>query len=108
MEELLARRLQGLTRTTVLGHRVAIAGGVRSRLFGLASLDRAEVGGGLLIPRCASVHTFGMRFALDILLLDPRNGVLVTHLGVPPRRVLSHRGAVAVLELPAESDRSFH
>jgi hypothetical protein len=104
MEEPTARRLRGLTRTTVLGHRVAVAEGFRARLLGLAGLAREQVGGGLLIPRCASVHTFGMRFALDLLFLDPRLGLLVVHLDVPPARVVGHRGAAAVLELPVRRD----
>jgi hypothetical protein len=55
----------------------------------------------LLIPRCRSVHTFGMRFALDLVWLGPGGRVLRVDLSVPPRRVRSCRGAVEVLELPA-------
>ena len=40
-------------------------------LLGLAHLDRDRGGAGLLIPRCRCVHTFGMRFALDVVFLDP-------------------------------------
>jgi hypothetical protein len=63
-------------------------------------LDREEAGAGLLIPRCSSVHTFGMRFPLLIVFLDRRGSPLaMRHLG--PRRFARHRHAHAVLEIPA-------
>ncbi|MBS1882536.1 MAG: DUF192 domain-containing protein, partial [Actinobacteria bacterium] len=71
------------------------------RLLGLALLDRAEAGPGLLIPHCAAVHTFGMRFSLDVYFLGPEDEVLGARHAVPPRRFVSHRRAAAVLELPA-------
>jgi len=92
----------------VLDQEVPVARGLRARLLGLAFLDAEEAGAGLLIPRCASVHTFGMRFALDVLFLEPENGVVAIHLGVPPRRVLAHRGAGAVLELVPRTGRNLH
>ncbi|HET7455702.1 MAG TPA: DUF192 domain-containing protein [Solirubrobacterales bacterium] len=77
------------------------ATGFRSRLLGLAWRERSAAGPGLLIPRCAGVHTFGMRFALDVYFLGEDGRVLSVHRRVPPRRVLWHRGASAVLEVPA-------
>lgn len=81
--------------------------GLRSRLLGLAFLDCAEVGSGLLIPRCASVHTFGMRFALDVYFLDGRYSLCAVHREIPARRVVSHRGAGAVLEIPSGKGGEF-
>ncbi|MGN6203101.1 MAG: DUF192 domain-containing protein [Solirubrobacterales bacterium] len=80
---------------------VPTADSFRSRLLGLAWRPRSVAGPGLLIPRCASVHTFGMRFALDVYFLDDAGRVLSAHRQVPPRRILWHRGAAAVLEIPA-------
>ena len=96
-----ARRFEPLPRRTVAGHEVPVAIGVRARLLGLALLDREMAGPGLLIPRCASVHTFGMRFALDVYFLGPGDGILDLRRAVQPRRFLAHRGALAVLEVPA-------
>lgn len=84
------------------GEGVAVAADRRARLLGLALLDRAAAGPGLLIPRCSSVHTFGMRFALDLHFLDAAGAVLATRLAVPPYRFASCRGAAAVLEIPSE------
>jgi uncharacterized membrane protein (UPF0127 family) len=85
----------------VLGRDVRVATGLRARLLGLALLDRAEAGPGLLIPRCSSVHTFGMKFALDIYFLAEDGTILDARRAVPPRRFLACRGAAAVLEIPA-------
>jgi len=81
-----------------------VAKDFRTRLRGLAFRDRCEAGPGLLIPRCASVHTFGMRFALDVFFLDAEGTVISVKRAVPPRRVLWQRGASAVLEIPAAEE----
>jgi uncharacterized membrane protein (UPF0127 family) len=98
----LAPRLRRLPHATALGREVAIARGLRARLLGLANLDRERVGEGLLIPRCSSVHTIGMRFPLDVCFLDARGGIVSIRAAVPPRRLVWERAAAAVLELPAE------
>ena len=72
----------------------------RARVRGLA-FSRSAPPCALLIPRCSSVHTFGMRFALDVYFLDADGDLLRAALGVPPRRLLVCRGACSVLELPA-------
>jgi len=69
------------------------------RLLGLA-WRRREPRHALLIPGCRSVHTFGMRFALDLVWLDARGAVVRVDRRVPPRRFRRCRGAAAVLEVP--------
>jgi uncharacterized membrane protein (UPF0127 family) len=103
----LAWRLRGCPTAIALGHEVPVATGLRARLLGLAHLDRAEVGPGLLIPRCSSVHTFGMRFALDLFFLDQDGEAVAIRRGIGARRVISCRGARAVLEIPAGEGGEF-
>ncbi len=98
---MLATRFESLPRRLVCGREVPVAVGPRVRTIGLSLLDRADAGPGLLIPRCASVHTFGMRFALDLWFLDADGEPLGVRRAVPSRRFVAHRGAVAVLELPS-------
>jgi uncharacterized protein len=95
------RRFGGLLRDEVLGFRVPVAGTRRSRLLGLALLDRERAGEGLLIPRCRSVHTFGVRFPLDLIFLDARGTVVEIRRQVPPRRLVRCPGADSILELPS-------
>lgn len=96
----LAPRLARLPTATVLGRRVPVACDRRARLLGLAGLGEGEARTGLLIPRCSHVHTFGMRFALDLVFLDAAGRPLLVNRGVPPRRFAGLCGAAAVLELP--------
>ena len=96
------RRLRHLAVTSVLERRVPVAHSPLARLLGLAMLERERAGAGLLIPSCRSVHTFGMRFALDVVFLDEELRPLAVRTAMPPRRFAGLRGARAVLELPSE------
>ena len=98
-----ARRLRDLPTVDVGGWRVPVAATRLARLLGLALLDEGMAGAGLLIPSCRSVHTFGMRFALDLVFLDGALKPVSARRMVPARRVLADRSARAVLELPAEA-----
>ena len=95
------RRFRGLPDRTILGATVPVATSLRSRLLGLALLDRELAGPGLLIPRCCSVHTFGMRFDLDLLFLDAEARIVDLRLSLPPGRLARCPAASAVLELPS-------
>lgn len=97
----IAPRLRRLPCAELFGQRVPAAVGIRARLLGLAWLDREETGLGLLIPRCSSVHTFGMRFELDLVFLDRGQRPCSMRREVPPRRIVFDRRASAVLELPS-------
>jgi uncharacterized membrane protein (UPF0127 family) len=86
---------------------IPVAKDFRTRLRGLAWRDSDEAGPGLLIPRCSSVHTFGMRFELDVFFLDGAGRIIDVRRRVLPRRVLWCRGASAVLEIPAVEGGEF-
>jgi uncharacterized protein len=95
-----AARFRGLRRELFLGALVPVADRPIARLLGLAQLDLERAGAGLLLERCSAVHTFGMRFELDLVFLDAGGEVLRIERAVRPRRFLRERGAAAVLELP--------
>jgi uncharacterized protein len=100
-------RLSDLDRIELAGcSRVFVARSWQARLLGLAWLDELPSDCGLLIPGCRSVHTFGMRFALDVVFLGANGETLRVARAVPPRRVLWCRGAAAVLERPASGFRA--
>jgi uncharacterized membrane protein (UPF0127 family) len=48
-----------------------------------------------------------MRFALDLFFLDERLSLLTIRREIPARRVVSQRGASAVLEIPAGEGGEF-
>jgi uncharacterized membrane protein (UPF0127 family) len=96
------RRLRRLDRSAGPGgERVYIARSFRARLVGLVGLAGPPHGCALLIPRCSCVHTFGMRFPLDVAFLDARGEEVAVRRAVRPGRIVWHRGAAAVVERPA-------
>jgi len=71
-----------------------------TRMVGLLGRKSLAEGHGLLIDPCGSVHSFFMRFPIDVLYLD-RADVVVKAVTVPPFRMSSGRsGAKRVIELP--------
>lgn len=99
-----ARRFTRLEVRRVHGFVVPVARDPFSRLLGLALLDRHRAPRGLLIPRCRSVHTFGMRFPLDLLFLGPDSEPLIAVREVEPGHRVRVPEAAAVLELPSDWD----
>jgi uncharacterized membrane protein (UPF0127 family) len=102
----LPRRLRRLSARALGDGLVALeARGFRVRLLGLAFLRELPPGYVLLIPRCSSVHTFGMRFPLDLVFIGHDGEVRRIDRAVRPRRVRSCRGAAAVIEVAAKPSR---
>ena len=92
-------RLDGLPgRDLPGGLRVAEADTRAARMKGLARLDDMPPGTALHIPRCRSVHTFTMRFPLDLIWLDKAGRVVRVDPQVPPRRLRSCLRARSVVE----------
>jgi len=95
------RRFRALGRTSLFGFEVPVATTRLSRLLGLALIPRERAGAGLLIPRCRSVHTYGMRFPLDVLFLDKEDRVIEIRREQPAGRILRCAEASSVLEVPS-------
>jgi len=95
--ELTLRREDG----TVVCERCTLADSPVTRLKGLLGRAGLEQGQGRLLRRASSIHTFFMRFPIDVVFLDRALVVLRIEDGVDPWRAACRRGAKAVLELPA-------
>ena len=78
-----------------------VANSFWARLLGLALRSRPP-DHALLLPRTRAVHTFGMRFELDLYWLDAGGRVVRVDRAVPRRRVRACARARAVIELPAQ------
>jgi uncharacterized membrane protein (UPF0127 family) len=87
------------TRQVVLAHRVEIADHGATRRKGLLGRDSLPAGEGLWIVPCESVHTFGMRFPIDLVYLDRNKKVKKIRNGVPPWRLSACLSAHSVVEL---------
>jgi uncharacterized protein len=102
LKELTLRRADG----TVVCERCTLADSPVTRLKGLLGRDGLEEGEGLLLQPASSIHTFFMRFPIDVVFLDRALVVLGIEDEIEPWRAASQRGAKVVLELPAgESSR---
>jgi uncharacterized protein len=79
----------------------------RARALGLAGLRDLPAHVALLIARCRSVHTIGMRFALDLVWLDEAGTPVRIDRMVTPGRLRTCRAARAVLETRAGAADAF-
>jgi uncharacterized membrane protein (UPF0127 family) len=60
------------TRGSLLGGHIRVAGNALSRAIGLLGQTGLDPGGGLFIDPSSGIHTFGMRFPIDVIALDRR------------------------------------
>ncbi|MBR3316722.1 MAG: DUF192 domain-containing protein [Atopobiaceae bacterium] len=68
------------------------------RLVGLLGTDaRARP---VALVGCSSIHTLGMRYAIDVAFVSGDGHVLASCRAVPPARLVGARGATYVLERP--------
>ena len=89
------------TRGTVLGDRVRVAETALSRIVGLLGEREILPGDGLLIVPCQSIHTWGMSFPIDVVVLDGQWNVLAVRRRMRKFRMTRvYWKAAAVLELP--------
>jgi uncharacterized membrane protein (UPF0127 family) len=88
-----------------LGVAVSITETVRERMSGLLGRDHLPSGEALLLRRCGSVHTFGMRFSIDVVFLDRFERIVAIHHNVSKRRMLFNLRAAQTLEMPAGAAR---
>lgn len=85
----------------MLATRAEVADTSAKRRTGLLKHQRLESGEGLWIIPCESVHTFFMKFAIDLVYLDKNKKVRKVRHAVPPWRASACLSANSILELPA-------
>lgn len=84
-----------------LGDRIIIADTFFRRLKGLMLTKQLPGGHGLLIRPCKSVHTYFMKYNIDVLHLDEAGKIVGMELSLKPGRMGAViRGTQSVLELP--------
>ena len=94
--------IRNTDRGTTLATHARLASSHSSRFFGLMGRKGVENGGGLLLTKSASIHSFFMRFRFDAIFIDRDNRVVKI---VPAMRqwwiAFGGRGAKDVIELAA-------
>jgi uncharacterized membrane protein (UPF0127 family) len=95
-------RVVNATRGTLVGEYIRVAETGLTRIVGLLGERELLPGDGLLIVPSQGIHTVGMRFAIDILVLDGAWNVIAVRNNVRPFRMTRvFWKAAAVLELPS-------
>jgi uncharacterized membrane protein (UPF0127 family) len=92
-------KIWNLTRRVALAHRVEIADHGPTRRKGLLGRKSLPAGEGLWIIPCEAVHTFGMKFPIDLVYIDRKKRVKKIRSAVPPWRVSACLSAHSVVEL---------
>jgi hypothetical protein len=93
-------RVQNITRGTSIGGSIGTAQTSAERRVGLLKHHTLEGGSGLWIAPCEAVHTFFMKFAIDLIYLDRKHRVRGIVHALPPWRFSLCLPAHSVLELP--------
>jgi len=94
-------RVSNQTRNRILADRADIADDSKKRRTGLLKHSSLEPGEGLWIAPCEGVHTFGMKFPIDVVFLNRKKKILKIRPNMVKRRISFSILAHSVLELPA-------
>lgn len=97
--------VSNLTRQTILAARVEVADHGAKRSKGLLGRACLMPGEGLWIVPCEAVHTFCMRFAIDLVYIDRHKRVKKVRSDVMPWRMSACLSAYSVIELAAGTVR---
>jgi uncharacterized membrane protein (UPF0127 family) len=95
------RELRNERTGAVLAARVLTAFDSASRKTGLLHQDALPEGSGLVIAPSSAIHTFFMRFSIDVVFVARDGRVVKVRAAVPPWRITGALRAYAVVELPA-------
>jgi len=92
------------TKEKFLAFRVNIADSVAGRLIGLLGRRSLKPDGGVWIVPANAIHTIGMLFAFDVVMIDKNFRVVSVKEFVKPFRVILPKlRAESVIELPAHT-----
>jgi uncharacterized protein len=94
-------KILNLTRQTVLADSAEVANHSAARNKGLLGRTGLAAGEGLWIVPCESVHTFFMKFPIDLVYIDRHKIVKKVRSDVGPWRISACLSAHSVIELPA-------
>lgn len=108
VDEKLVRHVLRIRRSgSLLADAIESAFDSVSRRRGLLGRDAMREGSALIIAPCQAIHTFRMRFAIDVVFADRHGTIVKVRRGVRPGRLTGALAAFAVIELPVGAiDRS--
>lgn len=102
-------RVTNLSKSTCLGTKIKVADSPRERMVGLLRTTCLEPGSGLLIFPTQAVHTFGMKYPIDIVFLDKKKVVVGVRTNLRPCRLSPvFWRAECAIELPVRTIEESH
>ncbi len=94
-------RIANRTRGVLIAESADVADTSAKRRIGLLKHTSLEPGEGLWIVPCEGIHTFGMKFPIDVLFLNRKKKVVKVKSNMARSRLALSLRAHSVLELPA-------
>lgn len=95
-------KIYNSTQNNLIADDVKVAKTFLTRTFGLIPRKSISKDEGLIIKPCCSIHTFFMKFAIDVLFINGKNEIVALYENVKPWRILPiHLSSGYVIELAA-------
>lgn len=85
--------------------RIIVANNFYKKLMGF--MFKTNINYGIFFPKVNKIHTFFMRFNIDIYGLDNNNFIVSSKLNVKPNRVIILSNACSTLEIPSNLNKIF-
>ncbi len=80
-------RVINITKNTVIAEKVEVANTTPKRIKGLLGRDGLDKGQALVIIPCSSIHTFFMKFSIDVLFVNNKGKAVAIAHSLPPNRL---------------------
>lgn len=95
-------KLYNSSKNNFIADDVKVADNFITRTFGLIPRKTISQGEGLIIKPCCSVHTFFMKFEIDVLFINSKNEIVALFENAKKNRILSIiLSSKYVIELPS-------
>ena len=95
-------KLINKTNNTIISENVMVANTYLKRLRGLMFTKELPDQSALYIIPCNEIHTFNMKYSIDVLYLDRNNNILAIDEEITPGKIGKRvKNAVSVVELPS-------
>ena len=90
-----------VTRNSIILADALVADTFFTRLKGLLGTKSLDKGRGLMIVPCSSIHTIGMKYAIDVLFIDQYDRIVKIEKGMSASKFSFCHKSRYVVELPA-------
>lgn len=95
-------KIINITKNIILAENAAVANTLISRIIGLLGRRELKKGEALILLPCYQIHTFFMRFPIDILFVNKKDKVIAAICNLKPWRITPlYFTASFAAELPA-------